>query len=192
MPNWCNNVVEISHPEAEMMQRVKTSFAKGEFLNEFIPVPDDLQIVAGHLGDTEANNANIAKGVENIKEYGYADWYTFCVNEWGTKWDVGGGDGSITENSDGSLTLSFDSAWAPPCVAYEKLVDMGFTIKAYYDECGMAFAGVWEDGFDDYYEYGGMTSEQVRDELPDDLDEMFNISENIQMWEDEQEESEDE
>lgn len=189
MPNWCNNVVEISHEDPAMMQRVKTSYLNGSFLNEFIPVPKDLSITAGNVGEKGSPEQILhEKQVEsNIKKYGYSDWYNYCVNEWGTKWDIGGNDGVITENGN-EIILSFDSAWAPPCVAYEKLVEMGFSVRAYYDEPGMAFCGVWEDGIDDYYEYSDMSSDDVENMLPEPLNEMFNISENMAEWEAENEE----
>ena len=84
--------------------------------------------------------------------------------------------------------LTFDSAWSPPCNAYEKLVEMGFRIRAMYYEPGMAFAGIWEDGDDDFYEYGGMNSTQIAEELPEVLDEAFGISESAAEWEAENEE----
>jgi hypothetical protein len=57
-----------------------------------------------------------------------------------------------------------------------------------YYESGMAFAGVWEEGNDDYYEYGGMDSKQIAEELPVELDEAFGISESAAEWEAENEE----
>jgi len=55
----------------------------------------------------------------------------------------------------------------------------------------MAFCGVWEgneeDFFDDYYEYSGETSETVRDVIGAELDDYFNISENMVLYEDENE-----
>jgi cell shape-determining protein MreC len=56
----------------------------------------------------------------------------------------------------------------------------------------MAFAGIWEDGCDDFYEYGGMNSEQAAEELPSALDEMFGISESMAEWEADNEELEEE
>jgi hypothetical protein len=50
----------------------------------------------------------------------------------------------------------------------------------------MAFAGVWWDGDDNYFDYGGMTSEQIREELPTELDEAMGISESAEMWEEEE------
>jgi hypothetical protein len=189
MPNWCNNVVELAHEDPAMLERARDALNRGEFLNEFIPVPESLQIVAGRVGDDsdEAQKQLEADTARNIELHGYGNWYDYCVNEWGTKWDVGG-DGMTCEIEDGRISTSFDSAWAPPIAAYEKLLDMGFSIRAYYYEGGMCFAGVWEDGDDDYYELGGMNSEQVKEELPEALDEMFCISEYMAECEEENQE----
>jgi hypothetical protein len=48
----------------------------------------------------------------------------------------------------------------------------------------MAFAGIWSDGFDDYYEFSGIKSEDVQQLLPAELDEFFAISETMAEWED--------
>lgn len=187
MPNWCNNVLEISHTDAGMMKRVKESYGKGELLNEFIPVPADLQIVAGYLGDANEQKELERKTAENVKNHGYGNWYDYCVGEWGTKWDISPYE-NITETSDG-LVLGFDTAWSPPVKAYEKLLDLGFTIRAYYYESGMGFAGVWEDGFDEEYSIEG-SADDVAAEIPEALDEMFNITENMRQWEEENQENE--
>jgi len=79
--------------------------------------------------------------------------------------------------------LGFDSAWSPPIAAYEKLTDLGFRIRAMHYEGGMAYAGIWEDGNDDYYEYGGMDSKEIAEALPVELDEAFGISESVAEWE---------
>jgi hypothetical protein len=84
--------------------------------------------------------------------------------------------------------LGFESAWSPPIGAYEKLTDLGFTIRAMYYEPGMAFAGIWEDGQDDYYEYGGLDSAGIAEALPVELDEAFGISESAAEWEEENQE----
>ena len=57
-----------------------------------------------------------------------------------------------------------------------------------YYEPGMAFAGIWEDGNDDYYEYGDMNSTEVADTLPAELDEAFCISESMAEYEEENQE----
>ena len=69
-------------------------------------------------------------------------------------------------------------------------MDMGFEVRANYYEPGMCFAGIWEDGYDDYYEYSNMSAEEIAQALPKELDEAFGISEGVAEWESEQEEEE--
>lgn len=189
MPNWCANTVEIYHQDPAMLERARKGFEQGGLLNEFIPVPADLQITAGFLGNGDEQKKLEEQERRNVATHGYKNWYDFCVGEWGTKWDVGG-DGYEAQDIEGGLILSFDSAWSPPIGAFEKLVDMGFSIRAMYYEPGMAYAGIWEDGDDDFYEYGGMNSEQIAETLPEVLDEAFCISESVAEWEEENKEEE--
>jgi hypothetical protein len=193
MPNWCNNTVELYHDDPEMIERARKAFNDGKLLNEFIPVPESLHIVAGRVGDdTDPKQIELeAQEKSNIEKHGYATWYEFCVNEWGTKWDVGA-DGYPADDIPGGLMLTFDSAWAPPTGAYEKLQDLGFRVRAMYYECGMAFAGIFDENGDDYYEFGDMDSKTIAETLPAELDEAFNISESVAEWEEENKENEDE
>ena len=189
MPNWCNNSVEIYHEDPAMIERVRTAFNDGRLLDEFIPVPESLKIVAGCVGDPDEQKKLEEDTARNKEVHGYGNWYDYCVNEWGTKWDVGA-DGNPAQDIPGGLMLGFESAWAPPCAAYEKLTEQGFRIRAMYFEPGMAFAGIWEDGIDDFYEYGGLDSAGIAEELPPELDEAFGISEDVAQWEAENAEDE--
>ena len=187
MPNWCNNSVEIYHTDPAMIERARKAFNGEGLLQEFIPVPQELiDTVSGFVPEQEALEA---KQAANREKYGYSSWYDFCVSEWGTKWEIGA-DGNPAQDIPGGLMLGFDSAWSPPIAAYEKLLEMGFRIRAMYYEPGMAFAGVWEDGADDYYEYSGMNSDQIAEELPSELDECFCISEQVAEYEAENQEIE--
>ena len=193
MPNWCENTIEISHKDPAMLDRV----VQGQegLLMEFLPTPKALvETVAGFIGE-DKRAAHEAQQARNIAEYGYKDWYDWNVANWGTKWDFS--LDSVERTSPNTVKASFDSAWAPPTTAYEKLIELGFHIKAYYYEPGMAFCGCWkgdtENGFfDDYAEYGGETSKTVREAIGVELDEMFGISEQMAEWESENEETEDE
>lgn len=182
MPNWCNNSVEIYHEDPAMIERVREAFNKGALLNEFIPIPDSLKIVAGCVGDPDEQKKLEEDTERNRQVHGYGNWYDFCVNEWGTKWDIGA-DGNPAQDFPGGLTLGFESAWSPPVAAYEKLTEQGFRIRAMYYEGGMAFAGIWDNGVDDYYEYGGLDSKGIAETLPVELDEAFGISESAAEWE---------
>ena len=191
MPNWCNNSLTLEHKDSAMVQRAYDALREGKFLQEFIPCPQDLiDTVAGFKGEDE-REAHEAQQRNNIKNHGYKDWYDWQVAHWGTKWDVGGDDGMVEMTSPNTLQASFDSAWAPPVSAYEKLCAMGFEIKAYYNETGMAFCGVVtgdEEFFDDeYFEYGEESSETVRDAIGEELDDYFGISESMAEYESEEE-----
>ena len=187
MPNWCNNSVVLKHEDPAMIERARKAFNGEGLLQEFIPVPQELRdTVSGSMGE-DKREAHEAQQKANVEKYGYANWYDFCVNEWGTKWEIGA-DGNPAQDIPGGLMLGFDSAWSPPIAAYEKLLEMGFEIEAMYYESGMAFAGVWDNGHDDYYEYGGLDSKGIAETLPAELDEAFGISESAAEWEAEQEE----
>ena len=189
MPNWCNNNLTLTHEDPAMIKRAYDALERGEFLEEFIPVPQQLKIVAGFVGDPVEQAKLEADTQRNIEKYGYGNWYDYCVNEWGTKWDVGG-DGQEVDITEDGTTLStyFDSAWAPPTNAYEKLQDMGFGIEAMYYEPGMGFAGKWDHGSDDYYEFGSMSADQAESEIPSDVDFAFGITESIREYEAEHQE----
>ena len=188
MPNWCNNNLTLSHEDPAMIKRAYDALERGEFLQEFYPVPEDLQITAGFLGDGEAQKELERKTAENVKKYGYGNWYDYCVGEWGTKWDVGE-EGNTDVHPDGRILHTyFDSAWAPPINAYEKLTAMGFRVSGMYYEPGMAYCGIWSDGNDEYYSLEGMRSSQVASDLPVELDEAFSISESMAEYEAENEE----
>lgn len=167
-----------------MIERASKALAEGRLFDEFVPVPAQLKEATTSFGDEykEQNDKNIA-------ETGYASWYDFCVSEWGSKWDCEPYANEITE--DGLvLECSFDTAWSPPIAFYEKMQELGFEIQAYYYEPGMGFVGKWEDGFDESYDYSSEDSNTVRDLIGDELDDMFNISEDMRNWEEENAEEE--
>jgi len=192
MPNWCNNFLELEHEDPSMIDRAKKAYAEGKLLEEFVPVPKDLHIVAGSVGakgSPEQNELELKEEFNRIT-YGYATWYDFCVNEWGTKWDVGGDDSFCDVNGPNAVTLVFDSAWSPPINAMEKFIDLGFKVTLYYYESGMCFAGVFNENGDDYYELGEMSADEVEAEIPEELDIKFCISETMREWEEENAEEE--
>ena len=169
MPNWCNNTMSISHPNAAKIKKAAKAWNSGKFLQTMIPCPSELiETEASNAGDDE----NKAKVAANLEKYGYAHWYDYRVAEWGTKWDVGRdpsyGDDAIVTNK--SFSVGFDSAWSPPCAAYAKLKALGYTITAYYYEPGMDFCGRWIDGQDDCYDIS-------KDGVPHDISDEMGIEE---------------
>ena len=157
MPNWCLNKLTVSHTDKAAMDRFVAAYNKGTLCNEFLPMPED-------IGD---------------------GWYDWCVNNWGTKWDVGADEGTEREERYGlkatvvpwsdkntiEASCSFDSAWAPPIGLYDKLVELGYDVHASYFEPGMSFCGVYHNGADNYIEY------RSHDEIPVAIANDFNIKE---------------
>ena len=187
MPNWCNNNLTLTHEDPAMIQRAYDALERGEFLNEFIPVPEDLKITSGFLGNGPEQEELERQTKANVEKYGYGNWYDFSIGEWGTKWDVGG-DGQSDIHPDGKmLHTSFDSAWSPPVNAYYKLEEMGFTVNAMYYEGGMGYAGEFTDGCDQEINIEGMSADEIEQNHPE-LDECFGISESIREYEAENEE----
>jgi hypothetical protein len=189
MPNWCSNFVEVGHEDPAKIKALAEAFDRGEFCNHVIPVPQELKdTVSGFHGDPEEQRKLEEQTARNVAKYGAGNWYDFCVNRWGTKWDVGGNGEQADIHPDGQLmTASFDSAWAPPVGVYDELVEQGYTVRAYYYESGMGFAGIWDNGDDDCYSDWG-DSQGAKDMLPSELDEFFAISESQAEYEDENEE----
>lgn len=148
----------ISHPDPSMIKRARDAWMDRRFFKEFIPIPQDLQIVSGRVGadDNPDQMLLVAQQEANLKKYGYQDWYTYCVNEWGTKWDIGYQEdwNEPCDESETSFTVKYQSAWSPPEAACFKLVAMGFDITNYYYEPGMGFCGVFKDGEDHQYSTG--------------------------------------
>lgn len=172
MPNWCNNNVTFTHSDLAMIKRVVDAYNDDRLFREFFPCPEEL---------TEASSPNDKNPDEMLEKYDAADWYSWCVNNWGTKWDVQSVD--AVEADGNSVSLYFDSAWSPPIQFYANMEEeLGFEVKAYYYEPGMAFCGSYADGEEDHYDITG-NSDWVQENIPKELDEMFAISENMSEWE---------
>lgn len=185
MPNWCSNRVAIYHEDTSKLEVIAEAVKAGNFCKHVIPVPEDLEVVAGRVGDDNSPEQIelVKKQEENRAKYGYDNWYDFCVNRWGTKWDIDPYDSSeVKIGEDGVLEFCFDSAWSPPIGVYEELYDQGFTVEATYYESGMAYVGRWDNGSDDFYEFSGMNADEIRDYIGEELDDEYGITESMREW----------
>ncbi len=192
MPNCCNNYLELEHEDPAMIERAKTAFADAKLLAEFVPVPESLHITAGRVGSDEEPEqiALVEQEAANIAVHGYSNWYDYCVNEWGTKWDVGGEGDQATVESPNAIKMNFDSAWAPPIAAMEKFQDLGFKVKLIYWESGMCYCGLFDENGDDYLDYSDMSAAEVAESINPEVDECMCIVENLEEWEAENAEEE--
>lgn len=172
MPNWCNNVVTIKHKNKKALDRVAKAFNEERLCAEFIPIPKELEEVNAPNNSPSRN--------ELIEKYGEPDWYQFCVNNWGTKWDVSPCcPAQLKENE---ACLYFDTAWSPPTGLYDKLVEEGYNVDALYFEGGMGFYGRYLNGEDECTEFSSSK------DIPDYIDEVFCVREDMREYEEENEE----
>lgn len=85
----------------------------------------------------------IAKAEAAIKAYeecGHTSWYSWSVENWGTKWNAY--DCEVERTEDRELWVKFDTAWSPPSPVLEALHDLAPEISfagACFDE-GWNFA----------------------------------------------------
>ena len=191
MPNWCSNHITVRGTDPVAIKRLADAFDAGEFCGAVVPMPEELNITSGRLGDGAEQRELEAKSAANLEKHGYANWYDFNVAKWGTKWEIGGNGNEAERDEDGlGFSAPFDSAWSPPIAVCEALVEQGFEVVLYYYEPGMGYCGKFEDGSDDYYEYSGENSNTVRAAIGSDLDDMFGISESMAEYEAENEQEE--
>jgi hypothetical protein len=166
MPNWCNNEVNISG-ETEEVQRFK-EFVRDKDLdriaddgnpfsfNSILPMPKELKgtrspatIVTQEEYDSWVDDTNLGVGKPITqemsdrfnKEYGYANWYDWQIENWGTKWDAS--EAVLDEWDEDSLFYTFDTAWSPPEGIYNELTKLfpNLSISWFYREDGMQTAG---------------------------------------------------
>ena len=196
MPNWCSNVLTLTHEDPAMLSRARKGFLAGKLLSEFLPCPPELLDEGSTIhapGDAGQKYDDLRERL--MEKYGYSSWYDWQVSNWGTKWDVGN-EGSEEDDypiEGDTITFHFDSAWSPPVAAMAAFEEEGFDVQLCYHEPGIGFCGYYssQDG-DEEFDLSGMSAEEVKEEIPDWLDDMFAISETMAEYESEQEYEEDE
>ena len=199
MPNWCNNSIEIVGPRDKIQALWEAS--KGEdkgLLSAMRPEPNYEEVdVLPTFPKIVGNSEPVAKN---------QSWWDWRVQNWGTKWEISPEGLEYERDEDGNydngglgpharITGWFDSAWSPPidALAFYAEANPDVRIRIDYNETGMCFVGCaeWEEGecqFDDYHDYSGFDSKTVRDAIGAEMDDMWNISESMAEWEEENEE----
>ena len=171
MPNWCENYLKLEVPtkqDADIIEAVlnENEEVYEEFRKEYIPkgcggMPFWGEQPLGLLGylmpepDYKEGDEKLVKdGINHI----FPDWYSWRVDNWGTKWEVSIDHWERDDNDDGSVTFNFnfDSAWGPPTGVYDYVSanKEDWDIYATYIEGGMCFGGYFENGQDCSFELG--------------------------------------
>jgi hypothetical protein len=120
MPNWCSNWIEITGSK-ESIQKIKETM-------ETIEKSDEPNLFMTLVG--------VPDGVDYKN-----DWYDTNINNWGTKWDVTLNECNV-DFTDESITMSPETAWAPPISFCKSLaVKYGVEVIITYEESGCDFCG---------------------------------------------------
>jgi len=188
MPNWCNNNLIVRHDFPEMILKIVKGYSEGSLFSEFFPCPAELSAPV-EIGENY-NDRVAAQEAVNQEKFGHKDWYSWALQNWGTKWDAGNENDEDLDCADpNKVQLSFDTAWQPPVAFFEKLTELGFDITAFYLEEGQGFVGKYTNAQGDLsFNFDG--TEDLED-IPDDIREFWDLD-TICEWrddEDEQEES---
>ena len=186
MPNYCNNNIVITGPNSVIDKIEKIANGdKGDLLQYFYPMPKALQDTTAPL-QKDATKEEKAKAKENLKKYGYDNWYDWRVENWGTKWDIMefyNIDRKEIGEDESEISLGFDTAWAPALGAYERFIDenSNCSLKAYYYEPGCDFMGEWDNGMDSCFEVAkyGLDDDFWKQGIGSTLDDYFGITESM-------------
>lgn len=76
------------------------------------------------------------KYLDNYIKYGHCNWYDWCVDNWGTKWNVEN-EVSVIDLDDDNYEITFDTAWSCPSEIlkeFSKMCNDGELDWMYYDE----------------------------------------------------------
>ena len=148
MPNWCNNRVTISSntEDDSQFKELVAKFQVDRPFNEIFPQPDWKTIPneKGQLPVAEEiknSNGELVTITNNFPDGKNDDrWYHWCIDNWGTKWDVNVGEGDIDEDY---AEFEFETAWAPASGIFDKIKEdyPDVAISWFYDEPGMECAG---------------------------------------------------
>jgi len=160
MPNHTDNRVILSHDDSQQIDMIYNIMNTDDtpLCQTLIPMDEALLNNDAHADD---------------------GWYTWRLQNWGTKWDVY--ESHCTRFDANTLQLTFYTAWSPPMPIYDKLVDMGFEVTARYLDEGWGYIGEYVSGDD----WCTDDVESVAEHYPE-LDEEFGISELIAEYQDEE------
>ena len=163
MPNYCDNSVTICHDDKEKVDALY----------------DQLMLVSDNESDADDVLQYLVPNPSGEWDYGWS------VDNWGTKWDIH--PEHFERDDDNTITMNFQSAWSPPTYAYDKMLEDGWEIDAYYHEPGMAFCGHYANGDDQQYEIN-FEDEDWKDNIPEDLIDYAGLEYDYEQWKEWQEE----
>ena len=166
MPNWCMNEFVVSGRQDRVdrflkafkgkppMFEAQESELKDGLLKE---MHEEFVRTVREKGNMYCFNALVPVPKKILKQGFDMAGYSWCVDTWGSKWDVWGHveiDSEELLEVDGvmykKVRFSFDTAWGPPLEWLKVVAQIWFEVRLelLYWEPGMGFAGemIWEGG----------------------------------------------
>src|SRR5580658_6018867 len=146
MPNWTSNRIYVEGDQADIrafLEAVKWEDELFDF-TRLIPMPELLKHTgSGHStidgkkvtswyvikpwnpekGEQEETRLFTPEEEAELKAIGHLDWYSWSVQNWGTKWNACRAE--IDDNSEhGYAEITFETAWSAPVPVLQKMVEM--------------------------------------------------------------------
>jgi len=167
MPNHCNNTLTIKSDNTGFLQ---------DLMNEL------------KMDDSD-NPKFLEKLVPFTAETNYEWGYDWCVENWGTKWDIF--DLTYASLDGDTLELSFTTAWTPPVEALVTgMLKHGYTFDLFYEEGGCCFIGYAEGDGESHTDstWETYTDTNPTEYIPDDVLDAFPYVESDWLeWQEEKE-----
>jgi len=145
MPNWTTNQLIIEGAGEKIRELLALIKGDDEVIDfhKIIPMPDILKntvsgscTIDGRQVTSWYEDNSIADWNERdktkrlftdeekagLKKIGCDNWYDWCCNHWGTKWNAC--HSAIENEYEGFIEIRFDTAWCPPGPIVEALREM--------------------------------------------------------------------
>jgi hypothetical protein len=133
MPNWCYNRLSVTGDRDSLVKLTEAITRKYDpslaettmgveqvdyDLTVLFPIPEPLAIrsVLFNTDSTDPEHiALLARYAENEAKYGNRDWYSWCLDNWGTKWSPRIEQWDIRDYPDSASEISayYETAWSP-------------------------------------------------------------------------------
>lgn len=155
MPNWCYNNVTFEHSNPDMIVALINAAKEDKLFGAFVPMPDEIR------GSTSPSTPNATL----LEKYGHSDWYSWSLDNWGTKWEARVDEVNEYDEDSSSVHIYFETAWSPPIAFFKKMEDLGFVIDATYTEEGMGFVGIYRNGEDQCIDMGELYNHENAEDM---------------------------
>lgn len=158
------------------------------------PTVTTRELLVEHLKEKDPEALRLGQlSKDCLDKYGHADWYTWSVENWGTKW--GAYDYVEKEREPGRFSFAFDTAWSFPEPIFRKLEEMYpelvFDIASYDEGSNFGCRGQF-NGRRDYRCDKSLATDELYERVYGSPPEKYDEDEDEDEEEDEEELDEDE